>query len=132
VDRGDRGAQRANRIRADDGEGVTAASRAGRKAASRVQLDVGRQVGDHICADGCSSSGTVFQGPLVGRRVNLTEVVNASIGLRGGAGFHKVRNRDRRQQTDDGDNNHDFHQCETSFTEVFCHFHFAFFLNYAV
>jgi len=66
-----------------------------------------------------------FQGPLLLGRINLAQIVDARIGLRGLTGLHKVRNRNRRQQADDGHDNHDFHQGETRVTDVFGLFHFV-------
>ena len=44
--------------------------------------------------------------------INLPQVVDASVRLRGGARPDEVRDRDRRQQADDGHHDHDFHQRE--------------------
>ena len=57
----------------------------------------------------------VFQGPLLLGTVNLTEVVDAGILLRGGAGANEVGNRDGGQETDNGHDDHDFHQREALF-----------------
>ena len=54
-----------------------------------------------------------FQRPLFLRAINLAEVVNAGVLLGGCASFHKVGDRDRSQQADDGHNDHDFHKRET-------------------
>ena len=122
-------AQRAGRVRADSGTGIGATGRARRHTARRVQLDVGRQVGR--IGDGVSRLLALFQRELVGRRVNLAEVVDAGIGLRGGTGFHEVRNRDGRQEADNGHDAHDFHQGETRFADVFGLFHFVLLSVYA-
>ena len=63
----------------------------------------------------------LLDGALVSA-VNLAEVIDASILLRGGTGVHEVGNRDGGQQTNDGDDNHDFNQCETPFAGS-VHFH---------
>ena len=114
----------ADRSNANSGFGIGAASGTFGDAANRIQLDVRRQVGSQY--DGITGLFAFFQRELVGRRVNLAEVVDTSIGLRGGAGFHKVGNSNRRQQADDGHNDHDFHQRETSLIELFGRFHLSF------
>jgi hypothetical protein len=111
---------------ADRERGVSTTSRTRRNGAAGIQLDIGRQVGGQA-GSRRTRAFAGFQGPFIFRGVNLAEVVDASIGLRGGARFHKVRNRDRGQQTDDGDDNHDFNQRETRFTEVLIRFHFSIF-----
>ena len=118
--------QRANRIRADNGQRVGAARRARGDGLRRIELDVGRQINGQRNA--CTGRFALFQGELVGRRVNLAEVVNASIGLRGGARFHEVRNRNGRQEADDGHDDHDFNQREARFAGVFHLFHLFCFL----
>ena len=55
------------------------------------------------------------KGPFLLGAINLPEIVDAGVLLRGGSGMHEIGNRDRRQQTDDGDNDHDFNQGETRF-----------------
>ena len=111
---------------ADIAAGIGAARRTRRHAVRGVQLDVGRQVGR--IGDGITGLLALFQRELVGRRINLAEVVDAGIALRGGTGFHEVRNRNGRQEADDGHDDHDFHQGETRFTDVFGLFHFVCFL----
>src|SRR6266705_203101 len=107
---------------------ITTTSRALGDFASRGQLDIRRQV---VEDDGGGADFLVFQRPLVDRRVNLAEVVDAGIGLRGRTGFDEVRNRDRSQQADDGHHDHDFNQRETRITDVFRCLHFyLFFLCY--
>jgi len=122
VIRSHRRAQRAGRRIAHCGVTIGAASRTGRNRTIRIQLDIRRQVIWEV--NRCSRCLALFQRELLRRRVNLAEVVDAGIGLRCGAGFHKVRNRDRRQQADNGHNDHDFNQRETSLTEFLGHFHF--------
>jgi len=92
-----------------------------------VQLDVRRQVAGKSRSGGTRAFAG-FQCPLTCGRINLAEVVDAGIGLRGGAGFHEVGNRDGRQEADDGHDDHDFHQCETGFTKIFYCLHFIIFL----
>ena len=85
----------------------------------RQQLLRGRHVGGGL---------VFFQRPLLLGRVQLAEIVDAGIGLRGCAGFYEVGNRDRRQEADDGHNDHDFHQREAGLAEVFHCLHvFTFF-----
>ena len=122
----DRAAERAGRRGADHSAGVGATSRAGRNFAGGVQLDIGRQVGaQSYGGPGCLAS---FESELIGRPVNLAEVVDAGVGLRGGTGFHEVRNRNCRQQADNGHDDHDFHQGEARLTDVFGLFHLFCFL----
>ena len=113
--------QRANRVCADNGQRVGAARRARRQAVRRVEFDVGRQVNGQRNA--CTGRFALFQRKLVGRRVNLAEVVDASIGLRGGTRLHEVGNRNGCQKADDGHDDHDFNQREARFTGVFNLFH---------
>ena len=122
VRRGHRRTERAGRGRAHCGIGIRAAGRAAGNFACRVQPDVRRQVVG--IADGRPGGEFRFQSELVGRRVNLAEVVDAGIGLGGGTGFHEVRNRDGGQEADDGDDDHDFNQREAGLTDVFHCLHF--------
>ena len=115
------GTNRASRRRAHSGAGVGTTSRTARNLAERIQLDVRGQVRGH--GDGGTRGPVVFQRELVGRRVNLAEVVDTGVGLRGGASFHKVRNRDGGQQADDGHNDHDFNQGKTRLADVLIRFH---------
>ena len=54
----------------------------------------------------------ILQRPLLFRAVDLAQVVDARIFLRRSASAHEVGNRDGGQKTNDGHNNHDFHQRE--------------------
>ena len=120
---GGQGAQRASRRGANRSERVRTSGRARGDVASGVQLDVRREVGgQHNRITGLFA---LFQGELVGRRVNLAEVVDASVGLRLSARFHEVRNRNCRQEADDGHDDHDFDEREARITEVFVSFHFT-------
>ena len=65
-----------------------------------------------------------FQSPLLFRRVNDAEIIDTGIGLRGLTGSYEVRNRDCRQQADDGHNDHDFHQRKAGFQFFIDCFHF--------
>ena len=122
---GRQSAQRASRAGANHRGGVCAIRRARGNAARRVQLDVRRQVSRERHSGAGLLAG--FQRELVSRRINLAEVVDASIGLRLSARFHEVRNRDCRQEADDGHDDHDFDEREARITEVFVSFHFAVF-----
>ena len=94
------------------GETVVGIERANREGAidtaAHIRLDLGA---------GRSGGGSTlgFQGPFLLRAVNLAEVVDAGVLLRRRAGMHEVRNRDGGQQTDDGDDDHDFDKGETRF-----------------
>ena len=125
-------AQRTSYLRqiADRAQGISAASRAGRNAAVRIKLDVGGQ-----CTHGAVGTRLLagFQCPFVNSGGDLAHVVNASVLLRGGTSFHEVGNGDGGQQTNDGHNNHNFHQGETRFTGLFHLFHtLTFFFRVAV
>ena len=107
-------AQAAARSSRDVADGIGAVSRANRRenAASAATADIRLET----AVIWAGSRGLLgFQCPLLLGTVDLTQVVDASVGLRGGAGLHEVRNRNRRQQTDDGYNDHDFYQGETRF-----------------
>jgi hypothetical protein len=93
-------------------------------ALGSATFDVGVHSG---VVSGGASALLILQGPLFLRAVNLAEVVHASILLRGATGFHEVRDRDRGQQTNDGNDDHDFHELETGFTIRFnLHVQFSF------
>jgi len=113
------------RDRADSGQCIRAARRAGRNAAVGVQLNVGRQFRIDDIGAGLLAG---FQRPFIHCGSNLTHVVDARILLRGGTGFHEVGNSDGGQQSNDGHNDHDFHQGETRFAGLFHLFHFIFLL----
>ena len=121
-----RGAQRAGRLDANGIARIGATSRAGRDQVAGVQLDVRGQVRAH--GDRGTRGLAFFQRELVGRRVKLAEVVDASVGLRGGTRFHEVRDRNRREEADDGHNDHDFDEREARAADVFIGFHLLFFL----
>ena len=57
----------------------------------------------------------VFQRPLLDRTVDQAEVVDASIFASGFTSFDEVRDRNRGQETDDGDDDHDFNEREARF-----------------
>jgi len=121
-----RGAQAAGRRHANRSFGICTVRRAGRDLVAGVQLDIGREVGAE--RDRRTRGLALFQRELVGRRVNLAEVVDASVGLRGGTRFHEVRDRNRREEADDGHNDHDFDEREARAADVFIGFHLLFFL----
>src|ERR1017187_2194359 len=81
----------AGRLVGDAIERVTVAEgRAARRAHNRVlqiRLDVGE-------GDGCGGAHLVLQRPLLGRAVNLTQVVDAGVLLRLSPGADEVGNRD--------------------------------------
>jgi len=56
--------------------------------------------------------------PLLLGTVNLPQVIDTRIFLRGGTRAHEVRNRDGGQQSNDGHNDHDFHQREARFARL--------------
>jgi len=88
------------------GEAVTRINRAGRQVASAA-AEVRLEVAAHGQAGG---NLLVFQGPLLLGTIDQTQVVDTGILLGGRAGAHEVRNRDRGQKTDDGDDDHDFNE----------------------
>ena len=109
--------------RTNRADGVSTTSGAARNRTSRVELDVGGQVRGQ--RGGRATRGLVlFQRPLINSGVDLAHVVNASIGLGRSTRFHEVRNRDGREQADDGHNDHDFNQREARLTGIFVLFHF--------
>lgn len=57
--------------------------------------------------------------PLLHRAIDLTQIIDASVHLRGCPSPNEVRNRDGCQQTDDGYHNHDLHQCKRCPAAVF-------------
>jgi len=88
VVRSDQGAQRTSRNSAYAGDIIGAASRTRRNAAGRVQLDVGRQVGIH--GDGGTGGLALFQRPLLGSAVNLTQVVMQALACEVARAFTKL------------------------------------------
>jgi hypothetical protein len=128
--RGRQGVQRASRGSANGAFRISAAGRAAGNRACGVQLDIVRQVVREIYGRAGGQFG--FQRILIGRRVNLAEVVDAGVLLGGGACFHEVGDGDGRQEADDGHDDHDFHQRETALADVFYCLHFSLFFLYAV
>ena len=117
-------AQRATRICANRRAVIGSARRTSWQAARGIHFDIGREVIGEV--NGVAGGFMLLQRKLAFRRIDLAEIVDAAIGLRSGTGFHEVRNRNCRQQTDDGHDNHDFHQCETSFTDLDLFFYLFF------
>ena len=93
-----------------DGVAIREGSAAGR-ANDRVL-----QIRGHVCFHngGCGIL-LELERPLLDRTINLTEIVDTGILLRGGAGFDEVGDRDRCEQADDGHYDHDFNQREAGF-----------------
>jgi hypothetical protein len=109
-------------------------SRAEGKAAAAATSQVGLDLAGHR---GGSQVLGVFQRPALLGAVDLTEVVDAGIRLRSGAGAREVGNRDGCQETDDGNHYHDFYQREpriswlVEFHNCLLTFHFECGLNKA-
>ena len=87
------------------------------RAASRASW---RGVSLDIRIDGClirrrARSHLGFQSPLLLRAIDLAKIIDARVFLRRRARFDEVRDRDRGQQADDGDDDHDFYQREAGF-----------------
>ena len=61
---------------------------------------------------GRGGPGLILERPLLDGAVNLTEVVDARILLRSGAGADEVRDGDGGQEADDSHHDHDFDECE--------------------
>jgi hypothetical protein len=116
-------AQGAARLAANSGTSIIAARRTGRNAARGIEFDVRGQVvriGKRI-----PGFFALFERELVGRRINLPKVIDASVALGGSASFYEVWNGDRGEQANDGYDNHNFHQRETSIAEAFIRLHFV-------
>ena len=85
---------------------------------SAVQVASGRLVSGGLL---------VFQRPGCLGSINLFEIGDTGTLLTGGAGFDKVGNRNRGQQTNNGHYDHDFHQGESCFVGfVYLHRFFYF------
>ena len=115
------GAPRTRRSIAHRGAIVSAIRRTRRNFVVSIQLDEGCQV--IRIGDAVAGRFALFQGELLGCSVNLPQVVDASSGLRGGAGFYEAGNRDCRQEADNGHDNHNFHQREGCLEEDLRGFH---------
>ena len=79
----DVGADRASGRFANSLDGVAAAIRASGNVAGTIELDIRREVIGKI--DGRPVGQLMFQGELVGRRINLPEVVDAGVATTRGA-----------------------------------------------
>jgi len=96
------------------------------RTTAEVRLDVGG-------GNRCSTGFALFKSVLLFGTVDLTEVVDAGIGLRILARFDEVGDRDCRQEADDGHDDHDFHQREARLirSDNF-HYNLSAFLNCGV
>ncbi len=94
---------------------------AGRDAARFIQFDISRQIRGEV--NGLTGGRAMFDGELIGRCVNLAKIIDARIGLTFGAGLDEVRNCDGRQQTNNRNDNHDFHECEARMPDAFIGVH---------
>jgi len=103
-------------------ECISTADRAARNRIISVQFEVGCQV---RCQTGSRVARffPLFQCPFGDCAINLMQIVDASVSLRGGARVHKTGNGNRRQDTDNGHNDHDFHQREARHPSGFGSFH---------
>jgi hypothetical protein len=82
------------------------------RRAGHIVLQVAFNVG---IGDGLSRVLLHVQGPLLNGPVDLPQVADTSVLHRRFPSFREVGNRDGRQQSDNGDDNHDFHQSEGPF-----------------
>ena len=113
-----------SRLVADFFDAVCAIRRAGWNLSQRVHPDIRGKIA--IEADGVARFLVVLESELIGGVTDLVEIVDAGVGLGGGAGPDHVWDGDRGQQTDDGDNNHYFHQGKTLMPDdCFRFFHVA-------
>ena len=94
------------------GKGGRGVQRAGRQGATAATTNVRLDVAGNRRSRGV---GFVFQSPFLLGAVDLAEVVDARVLLRGRAGMHEVRDRDSGEEADNCDDNHDFNQGETGF-----------------
>ena len=103
-------------LRINRRNGVSAASRACRPLPGSPTAQVRLQAAlGHVGGTGL----VVLQRPLLNGAINLPEVVDARIDLRGRAGLDEVGDGDRGQQANNGHDDHDFHQRETRFARGF-------------
>ena len=113
--------------RGDVGDGSEAvAGTEGRRGAARRADNGAAQVRqDLVGRDGCVRALSVIQCPLLRGPVDLSQVVDAGVVLRRGARADPTGHGDRGQQTNEGDNDHDFHQGEPLDSQLAA-FHFDF------
>ena len=80
-------------------------SRGAKRGSAVLQVGLDRSI-NH----GCAGTDLVLHTPLFFSSIDLVQVLDAGILLGGGTGFDEVGDRDRGEQADDGDNDHDFNQ----------------------
>ena len=88
----------------------------------------------NVKGDVCRSRGiaalfALFQCPLHFGGVNEAEVVEAGVALGSLPGLYKIGKGNRRQQADDGHNNHDFYEREARLAVFLNQFHDACFVG---
>src|ERR1041385_7342085 len=98
---------------------VSAAGRISRRAAFNVSVD-----GSFI--DSRALRLLAFKRPLFLGAVDLFQVLDAGVSLRGLARLDEIWNRNRRKQSDDRHDDHDFHQREPAYfvSRISLHNHF--------
>jgi len=92
--------------------GVAAGGRAFRPGASRAATEVGFQSATSAAAD---RRRRLLELELLLRAVDEAEVVHAGVRLRRLTSADEVRDRDRGQEADDGNHDHDFNEREARF-----------------
>ena len=110
------------------GPGLSAIRGAGRQFAGGAMAEIGLQF-RRGAGDAGGGLLTLFERPLLLGTVDQTQVVNTCILLRSGAGAHEVGYGDGGQQTDNRDDDHDFHQSETCLAGDFIFHRLSFFLT---
>ena len=106
-----RRAERAGRgIRDRSPFGVNAAGGTRRQLTAAAQPQVRLQIAQQI---GCIGRKLLIDREFLQRRLELPQVINTGVSLRGGAGLYEIRNSDRRQCADEGDYEHDLDECES-------------------
>ena len=88
---------------------VGSASRTGGKITRGIQPEVRPKRAKGI---GGGAIKPVLRGVLLHGGIQLPKVIDASIRLGPGSDFQEIGNRNRRQQANNGHDNHDFHQRE--------------------
>ena len=106
-----RGAQRARRGHINSIDAVSTARGASRVRAGRATAKVRLNVGNH---GGDCGELFVFQSPLLFRTIDLAQVVNTRVLLGSRTRANEIGNSNRCQQTDDRNDDHDFHQREAT------------------
>lgn len=107
-----RGNDLADRLVGHGREGVAVRKRcaAARRGAQHCAFQVGLDVSEQ---DGRISRLEGVQRPHLGGVINLPQVVDAGVGLGGGAGSNDVRNGNRREEADQADDDHELNQRES-------------------